>query len=455
LKNTAFRGPIEAALPFEHGQTSDKWKAVPFLILMFASGLPLNYDLAESRPMTVADVAGLTSDATAMSNSGSSILFVFFLAGLYALSGIMLMHRPKTVIAMFRRQWPLACLMILVASSVLWSMRPEKTMLSAVHLFGILLIATAAALHYRHDPWSLPKHLSYLLGINMVLQVGAALSMPSYAIDWQGRWQGLTSHPNTLGALAYTTLWANCVMLICRRPGSPYPHVAFALLAAVAMLEANSVTSIVTTLCCLLGIVVMAKLAGLGVRRKFFVGLLIIAGATILITCLIASQFDMGWVLESFGRDSNFTGRTSVWEDALSAISRRPLLGWSFDDHAFLIETENMPYPTYHNGWLDLCVSGGLVSIILFLSLIATWAGAFFRRGGVAAAMMPFSIPFVIGYMVHNLTEASLLAARGQMWQIFLVLVLLGSCRSAPDALRTMRLRASGAGIQYRNDVDP
>jgi hypothetical protein len=34
--------------------------------------------------------------------------------------------------------------------------------------------------------------------------------------------------------------------------------------------------------------------------------------------------------------------------------------------------------------------------------------------------------------MVHNLTEASLFAARGQMWQIFLLLVLLGACRKAP-----------------------
>ena len=324
--------PIDAASPSGRGHAPDKWKAAPFLILMFVSGLPLNYDLVESRPMTVADVAGLTSDATAMSNSGSSLLFVLFLASLYALSGIMLMHKPKTVAAIFQRQWPLAGLMILVASSVLWSMRPEKTMLSAVHLLGILLIATAAALHYRHDPWSLPKHLSYLLGINMILQVGAAISIPSYAIDWQGRWQGLTSHPNTLGALAYTTLWANCVMLICRRAANPYPHLAFALLAAVAMVEANSVTSIVTTLCCLFAIFLLTKLVGAGTQRKLLLGLLIIACAMIFIGCLIASQFDMGWVLESFGRDSNFTGRTSVWEDALSAISRRPLLGWSFDD---------------------------------------------------------------------------------------------------------------------------
>jgi len=427
--------PVEAALPLRRKNIPDRWKALPFLTLIAVSGLPLNYELVESRPMTVADVAGLTSDATATSNSGSSLLFVLFLAGLYALSGVMVMHKPRLVAGMFRRQWPLAGLVMLVASGVMWSMRPEKTMLSAVHLFGIVLIGAAAALHYRHDPWALPRHLSYLLGVNMLLQVGAALAIPSYAIDWQGRWQGFTSHPNTLGALAYTTLWANSVMLICRRPGSRYPHVFFAFFAVVAMLEANSVTSIVTASCSVLSIFVVAKVAGAGTRKRFFVGLLIIACAFIVLICLVASQFDMGWVMESFGRDSNFTGRTSVWEDALSAISRRPILGWSFDDHAFLIETENMPYPTYHNGWLDLCVSGGLVSIVLFAALLATWARSFFRRGGVAATLMPCSIPFVVGYMVHNLTEASLLAARGQMWQIFLILLLLGSC-NIPAAQR-------------------
>jgi len=434
LKNTAISAHTERAAPLMREHTRDKWKAIPFLILMFTSGLPLNYELVESRPMTVADVANLTSDATAISNSGSSSVFVFLLAALYSLAGLMLLHKPKLVVGILRRQWPLAMLMILVASSVLWSLRPEKALFSAVHIMGVFLIAMAAAIHYRHDPWSLPRHLGFLLGINMALQVGAVLLLPSYAIDWQGRWQGLTSHPNTLGALAFTTLWANCVVLICRRYGNPYPHIAFSILAAVAMLEANSVTSIVTTLCCIAAIFISMRLSRLRAGGKFYVGLLVVSGAIVAVALLIGSQFDMSGLLELFGRDSNFTGRTTVWADAFSAISRRPVLGWSFDDHAFLIETENMPYPTYHNGWLDIAVSGGLVAVILFLLLLITWARDFFRRSLTAHTIVPISVSFVFGYMVHNLTEASLLAARGQMWQIFLLLVLLGACCKVPPS---------------------
>jgi O-antigen ligase len=428
LKSTTFSINSEESAQGHRFSLADKWKAFPFLILLLTSSLPLNYKLEESHPMLVSDVAELTSEATASANSGSSILFVLFLTALYLVAGCMILKKPRTVIAVLRRQWPLALLMLLITASALWSYHPEKVVLNTVHAIGMTLIAIAAVLRYRHDPWLFPKHVSYVLGVNMVLHIIAIIAIPSYAIDWQGRWQGLATHPNTLGALGFTTLWANSVVLMCMNSSRRYLHWIFAALAVLAMLGANSVTSIVTSTCSVTSLYILTKLWRLRASRKFYFSLLLIGCIAAVTVAVLATQFDLGWLFDMFGRDANFTGRTSVWEDGLAAMSQRPMLGWSFDDHAYLIESRGMPYPTYHNGWLDLGVSGGVVSIILFLLLLGTWLKDFVRSRRIGREIIPFSASFAIGYMVHNLTEASLLAPRGQMWQIFLVLLILGAC---------------------------
>jgi len=50
-----------------------------------------------------------------------------------------------------------------------------------------------------------------------------------------------------------------------------------------------------------------------------------------------------------------------------------------------------------------------------------------------------YSVPYVLAYMLHNMTEASYVSPRGQMWVIFLALLFLGACRVPP--------RAAAAGV--------
>ena len=416
---------------------SDRWKALPFLVLMFTSSLPLNYRLEESHPMLVSDVADLTREAAAGENTGSSLLFVAFVVALYAMSGMMVLHKPRVAGAVLRRQWPLVLLTLLVAASALWSHNPEKVLMNVVHGLGAICITMAAALHYRHDPWAIARDLALVLGVNMLLHVGAVLAIPSYSIDWQGRWQGLATHPNTLGALGFTTLWANSAVLICRPRERRAMHAVFALAAIAAIAGADSVTSMLTAGSSVVALWSVHKLGRLGAGRDFYVGTVLLALLLVVGFKLVSSQIDLGWLFQSFGRDSNFTGRTDVWRDALGAISRFPILGWSFDDHAFLIASEGLAYPSYHNGWLDLCVNGGLVAVLLLAGLFATWLRQFSVRDVLAQTIAPLSASFVLGYFLHNLTEASFLSPRAQMWQIFLAVLFLGSCRRpAPTVLQ-------------------
>nr|WP_315218245.1 O-antigen ligase family protein [uncultured Duganella sp.] len=409
----------------------DRLKALPLLVLLASAGLPIGYTLAPSRTMLVADVADMTYAAASSASMLGSLGNLLLLGGLYAWSGAMLLGRPRSVALVLGRSWPLLLLMLLLAASLLWSALPEKVAMNVVHNLGVILVALAGALHYRHRPETLPRDVGLVLGLNMALQVAAVALAPQFAVDWQARWQGLTVHPNTLGALGFTTLWANASALAVgsgRRGALAGAHLAGCTLAVMAMVGADSVTSKMSAALALLLVLAMRSLARRGASRRVYLGLALGAAVAALLYKLVAGMVELDWLFALLGRDSKLTGRDEVWRDAYQAIGAKPLLGWSFDDHAYLIASAGMPYSSYHNGVLDLAVNGGLLAVLLLALVLLNWALAYLRRGLLAARCAPFAPAFVLAYMVHNLTEASYVSPRGQMWVLFLALLFLGAC---------------------------
>ncbi|GJI94046.1 hypothetical protein RugamoR57_07640 [Duganella caerulea] len=427
---------IDSPAPRRH---PDRLKALPLLVLLASSGLPINYTLGPSRTMLVADVADMTQAAASSANTLSSPANLLMLGGLYACSAGMLLGRPRSVALVLGRNWPLLLLMLLLAASAGWTYLPEKVALNVVHNLGVIMIALAAALHYRHQPERLPRDIGLVLGANMALQVAAVLLVPMWAIDWQARWQGLTVHPNTLGALGFTTFWANASALAVNgqaRSRVGRLHLAGCALAVTAMAGADSVTSKMSAAASLLLVLAMRRLARRHAGRRLYFGLVLGGAVGFLLYRLIGSAIDLGWLFALLGRDSKLTGRDDVWRDAYQAIGAHPLLGWGFDDHAYLIASAGMPYSSYHNGLLDLAVNGGIVAVLLLALVFLNWALRHLRRDLLAARCAPFSLAFVLPYMLHNMTEASYVSPRGQMWVLFLALLFVGACRLPPTGER-------------------
>jgi O-antigen ligase len=409
--------------------------ALPFLVFMASSGLPIAYSLAPTRPMLVADVAEATAAAASSANMLSSLANLLLLATLYGMAGTLLLRYPRSAALLLRRHWQQPAMLLLLLAGVLWSAYPAKVAMNFVHGTGVTLIALAAALHYRDRPWTLPPQLAMVLGLNMALQLAAVAAAPSYAIDWQQRWQGLTPHPNTLGALAFTTFWANACVLVCLpRARRRRWHWLFCVLAAAAALGADSVTSKLCSAVALLLLLLLRSWQRRAAGPRLYLGAVLLAVLGSGLFQLLKSAVPLDWLYDMLGRDSQLTGRAQVWQDAYRAIGAKPWLGWSFDDHAELISTAGMPYSSYHNGALDLAVSGGIAALALFALLLAGWARSYLHPDRQARALAPCSAAFTLAYLMHNQSEASFFAPRGQMWVIFLTLLLLGACpRNAPE----------------------
>lgn len=425
----------------------DKWRALPFLLLMFSAGLPLTYQLEVARTLTVADSAELTMAATASQNTANSVFFVLFICSLYLYAGWTVLQKPKTVAALLSRQWPIFFLVLFIAASTLWSHAPEKVMINIIHNTGTTLITIAAALRYRNNPWLFPKHVGYVVGANMALHLAAVTLMPAYAIDWQGRWHGLAPHANTLGALAFVVLWSNASIVIFQNNDRYRLHLLFSGLAILAMYGANSMTTMTCSVFALTVMLIFHKTKEMNLRQRisfFVLGMCILVP---LLTALFGQMIDMERLLNAFGRDSKLTGRVSLWEDAVKAISENFFLGWSFDDHVYLVRVSNMAFPNFHNGILDLAVNGGIVAVILFLLILMTIVLDYFRPSRIGASIVPFSASFMLTFLVYSFTEANLVSPRAQMWEIFLALAFLGTCKnwSRTDFSARQQIRKTSA----------
>lgn len=430
MKNTASIPVTDDMIVLPKPGFINRRGAVPFLCWIAVVGMPLQRSLDVSQPVWTADAYASTLAATNAS-SLQSIPFVLFLASIYLGAGLMVMGKPKTAFSIVRRQWPLLLLLLFVAASILWSPNKEKALINIVNNLGALLVTLAAALRYRTTPWLLPKHIGYVLGFNIVVHLASIFLLPSFAIEWEGRWRGLTAQANELGGIAFCAFWANAAVLIGTKKDKYHLHFLLAACAAAAMLGANSMTSIISSIFALAMIYVVA-----GTSSRYRIGKRLFIGGLGMIVLLAAvgvmflgNAMDLGKLLGLAGRSSTFTGRTDIWILAIKAIVASPWVGWGFEGNNYLIKISGMPYKSYHNGYLDLMVRGGAIALGLFFLLLGNWLYQITKRTQVGSDIVPFAIPFVVSMLIYNLTEANLVASRNPMWLIFLVILFLSGCR--------------------------
>ncbi|MGV8898777.1 MAG: O-antigen ligase family protein [Burkholderiaceae bacterium] len=443
MKNIASINATNGVIVLPKPGFINQWGAMPFLCWIAVLGMPLQRKLEISQEIWTADVYASTLAATSNASSLQSIPFALFMVSIYLCAGLMLLSKPKTTFLNIRRQWPLLLLILFVAASMLWSPSKEKVLMNVVHNLGALMVALAAALYYRTTPWLLPKHIGYVLGLNIIVHLASVLALPAFTIQWDGRWRGLTEQPNVLGGIAFCAFWANAAVLMGTQKDKYHLHLVLALCATAAMLGANSMTSIISSISAL---AMMYIVAGTNSRyrtgERLFIGgiglILLIAAVGVM---FLGNAIDIGKLLGMAGRSGDFTGRTEIWMEAIKAITGRPWVGWGFDDNAYLIKTTGMPYSTYHNGYLDLMVRGGIIALGLFFLLLGNWLYQTTKNTRIGSDIMPFAVPFIISMLIYNLTEANMVTPRNHMWLILLVILFISGCRKRLQAPITSSLK--------------
>ena len=93
-----------------------------------------------------------------------------------------------------------------------------------------------------------------------------------------------------------------------------------------------------------------------------------------IVTCMIlfgAVSFLQPILYTLFGKDVTFTGRVTIWQNALLNISRKPILGWGILDTGLVTDMLGSRSSTSaHNQYLNSLLQGGVVLFFVLLSIL-------------------------------------------------------------------------------------
>jgi exopolysaccharide production protein ExoQ len=331
---------------------------------------------------------------------------------IYACAGLLILMRWKRVLGAARLVWPLLLLTALVPLSTGWSILPEVTLRRSVLFVGSTLIAIYLGERYTMDKFA--RLLAQTICLMMIAVIVLRFVAPAYVIDPSSRvsaWKGLSARKNTFGEYMAVEV---VLLLLIRFRQFQWLRFVFLGMACTLLFFSQSATSLVA--CALIVVSIplwrIARLEGKQRMPIYIVGAL----AFIQVSYFLARNTAL--LLQIVGRDSTFTGRTEVWAMVLTAIQKRPFLGYGYDSFWTGLKGESLDIllgtgwlvPSAHNGFLDLGLSLGLLGSCVFLYVFVQ----LFRRGIEYIRSEPgplafWPVTFLCFFVLHNMGESDLL----------------------------------------------
>ena len=363
--------------------------------------------------------AGRASDVI---STDVPLLTVIIELGVYASGALLVLMRWKRVLSAARSVWPLIALALLAPISIAWSDEPMLTVRRSVFFLGSTLLGI-----YLGERFSIERLLRFLAQAMCIMMLATIIFYfvsPTYVIDYAaygGAWKGLSITKNTFGA--YMAI-AVTILLLVRFHQFSWLRYVFLFTAALLLLLSHSATAL---LGCVLIIAVMPlwRLIHLPVKGRFVVYLVlpVVIGAAIYFVWLNKDLFFR--VLE---RDSTLTGRTELWLLILSAIRKRPILGYGYGAFWAGMKGENLNIYILsgwlpmgaHNGYLEQFLNFGIVGLpLLFYVIYRSFKMANRYLASNAKSLGLWPITYLTWFVFHNLFESHLLETRSLEFVIF------------------------------------
>ena len=327
----------------------------------------------------------------------------------------LIVSRGRQVMKALRTVWPLLALVSFAVLSTAWSSRPDLTIRRSALLFVSMLLAVYIGERFTIDEQVrlLCKTFCVMIVAILVLRVAASRYVVDY-VSHPGAWKGLSSYKNAFGQYMAT---ASLLLIVSRFKSLPWTRYLFLSAALAMLLFAQSAASV---LCFLLMLPLIplwrsSRISGKQ-RLPVFTGI-----AVGMFTGVYVFMTHAGRVFEALGRNSNLSGRSDLWAYVWAAIMKKPLLGYGYDAFwAGLGEALEVRMgigwmaQRSDNGYLDFALGLGAVGVGL---LLCFWffsfrkAMAYLQLERRSFAVWP--ITYMAFYVLHNLSESTLLARGG------------------------------------------
>lgn len=334
----------------------------------------------------------------------------------YAMVGLKFAANSRGLLSAVRGDVAVLAFPAIAFLSAVWSLAPSHSAYSAVQLTVTYLAGFWIGWRYR------PKEIAVVivLGLSPLIALSLlnwATGMFGEVYAYSGGLLGIFGNKNTLGRMSLLLGVAALGLLLAGpiRPRRAAILVGILAMAALALVLSKSATSAIFMFGAAALLIVLTMH-----RYRAEVRLAIIVAGTVafLTGCALIAFGNLApvdKVLEMFGKSSNLTGRTFLWDIALHQISLQPWLGVGFDaywdsnafraaDRIQLIFGDGLI--SFHNFVLDIWVGlgiPGLIAITVTLGTILIRYLRYYLAGrSVEAALMLALFTAAIGVALFN-----------------------------------------------------
>jgi exopolysaccharide production protein ExoQ len=346
----------------------------------------------------------------------------FFLTYLITLS--LLSLRWKQIIPLLSRNWSIWVLILLPVISLCWSFEPDITLknsftLVCSSLFGIYLTS-------RYSLKEQLQLLSWSFYIIIVLSFVFAIGLPKYGLmgDFhQGKWRGVFSHKNGLGA---TMVMSSIVFLIRAYSDRQKNLVVWGgfSLSFLLLLLSSSTSALIN--CSIL----IAAFFVLQILRLPYMTM--IPALTAIITIGTSLNFwlvnNSAVLFNAVGKDATLTGRTELWQLVWDMIWKQPWIGYGYGgfwndyngESAYVWRAITFHPSHAHSGYLNLLLDFGFLGLAIFwLGFMMSFFKALFcmRLSRTAEDIWPMI--FLIYLLIANQSESALIASNSMEWILY------------------------------------
>ena len=326
--------------------------------------------------------------------------------------------------------YPAACIV-----SVLWSVSPLTSLVSAIQLLMTVLIATY--LGWRYSLAALTKAVFIVLTFAIILSL---LHWATHVFPWEvysyaGGLVGVFSQKNMLGQRCLFALIVIMAIWLLPRSQVTGRFRLAALMALVLVLLALALSKSITTV--LLAPALLGLFALICVQYIPPLVVALLAGATILSFALgpvllsAAGIEPIEAILTAVGKDATLTGRTVLWQIAAGVWGQNMPMGigygafWksaAFVNERLITESYGENILGFHNFVLEILVGTGLAGIAAMFLLIGTAAfrllWVFRTRSSIGAAC---GLVLLVGALTASMLGPSLY--RGHEFMLILIVM--------------------------------
>jgi exopolysaccharide production protein ExoQ len=336
-------------------------------------------------------------------------------------------NRFDTLRALYRNP-AVPCLLLLSCVSSLWSASPTLCLQRSIAVAGTTLVGVTLAAQRSIE--ELLELLSRTLRVVAVLCLGCMIVVPRVAWSSLGL-QGVFNQKNNLGEAMAVAILVNQYL-----PGttkrSHITKIIWLSIYGSLLFLSRSATALVSLCAAILAAQVYRTLRR---RLRIPMGVVLFGiGCAAIVAGVIMA--DTNILPSVVGRSTDLTGRTELWSLVISAILKRPLLGYGYSGFWDGASPESTDIarrigwaPAYsHNGYLELVLNLGIAGLLLFAVFVirgivrAVHAAEARDEGSKPTRMWPLA--FLVFFAVHNMAECTILWQNNLEWAILLSTVI-------------------------------